>query len=103
MASSYLSAVGLLRDYSDASQDPAFSQIVSLDLATVVPSLSGPKRPHDRVDAAKMKEDFLQCLSNKVSATEPERHRCPNFPHIILGLYSQKYLICGGLASVRKV
>jgi len=62
----YLRAVGLFRDFSDTAEDPAFSQVVELDLATVVPSLSGPKRPHDRVDAAAMKQDFLQCLSNKV-------------------------------------
>ncbi|KAF0313796.1 Cytoplasmic aconitate hydratase [Amphibalanus amphitrite] len=62
----YLRRVGLFRDYSSAGEDPTFSQVVELDLATVVPSLSGPKRPHDRVDASGMKEDFLQCLSNKV-------------------------------------
>ena len=70
MTEAYLRRVGLFRDYSDAGQDPAFSQVLELDLATVVPSLSGPKRPHDRVDAAKMKEDFLQCLSNKVRIDE---------------------------------
>ena len=37
-----------------------------LDLSTVKPSLSGPKRPHDRVNMADMKSDFTTCLSNKV-------------------------------------
>ncbi|XP_064463961.1 cytoplasmic aconitate hydratase-like [Ornithodoros turicata] len=62
----YLKAQKMLRDYSDSSQDPVFSQVVELDLATVVPSLSGPKRPQDRVPVESMKEDFLQCLTNKV-------------------------------------
>ncbi|XP_064472170.1 cytoplasmic aconitate hydratase-like isoform X3 [Ornithodoros turicata] len=62
----YLKAQKMLRDYSDPSQDPVFSQVVELDLATVVPSLSGPKRPQDRVPVESMKEDFLQCLTNKV-------------------------------------
>ena len=52
----------MLRDFSDASQDPTFSEIVELDLATVVPSLSGPKRPHDRVSVSDMKADFTQGL-----------------------------------------
>ena len=42
-------------------------QVFELDLATVVPSLSGPKRPHDRVSLSDMKEDFQKCLDNKVS------------------------------------
>ena len=62
----YLKAVGMFRDYTDPSQDPVFSEIVELDLATVVPSLSGPKRPHDRVGVAEMKQDFQDCLDNKV-------------------------------------
>merc|ERR1719431_1457815 len=45
----YMETVGMLRDFS-----------------SVVPSLSGPKRPHDRVAAADMKTDFHACLSNPV-------------------------------------
>ena len=62
----YLKAVGMFRNYADASQDPVFSEVVELDLSTVVPSLSGPKRPHDRVSVSEMKVDFQKCLDNKV-------------------------------------
>ena len=41
-------------------------QIVELDLSTVTPSLSGPKRPHDRVAVSDMKQDFQECLNNKI-------------------------------------
>lgn len=41
-------------------------QVVELDLGSVVPSLSGPKRPHDRVPVSDMKTDFKSCLTNKV-------------------------------------
>ena len=37
-----------------------------LDLGSVVGSLSGPKRPHDRVTFAGMKKDFNECMTNKV-------------------------------------
>lgn len=60
----YLNAVGLMRNYSNQSQDPVFTEVVELDLSTVVPSLSGPKRPHDRVSVSDMKKDFEMCLSN---------------------------------------
>ena len=62
----YLKAAGMFRDYSMSSQDPIFSENVELDLSTVVPSLSGPKRPHDRVSVTDMKTDFQMCLDNKV-------------------------------------
>jgi len=62
----YLKAVGMFRNYSDESQDPVFSEVVTLDLATVVSSVSGPKRPHDRVPVVDMPTDFRQCLTNKV-------------------------------------
>jgi len=60
----YLEKVGLLRDFKDTAQDPTFSETYSLDLSTIVPSLSGPKRPHDRVAATNMKADFTSCLTN---------------------------------------
>ncbi|XP_031786684.1 cytoplasmic aconitate hydratase [Nasonia vitripennis] len=62
----YLKSVRMIRNYDDASQDPIFSEVVSLDLATVVSSVSGPKRPHDRVSVVDMKKDFNACLTNKV-------------------------------------
>lgn len=62
----YLASTRQLRDYSDASQDPAFSRVVVLDLATIVTSVSGPKRPHDRVSVSEMQQDFRACLTNKV-------------------------------------
>eukprot|EP00274_Cyanoptyche_gloeocystis_P008405 CAMPEP_0196659328 /NCGR_PEP_ID=MMETSP1086-20130531/34369_1 /TAXON_ID=77921 /ORGANISM="Cyanoptyche gloeocystis , Strain SAG4.97" /LENGTH=894 /DNA_ID=CAMNT_0041993261 /DNA_START=46 /DNA_END=2730 /DNA_ORIENTATION=- len=62
----YLRANHLLRDYSNAAQDPVFSSTLHLDLATVVPCLAGPKRPHDRVALHDMKTDFLNSLCAKV-------------------------------------
>lgn len=41
-------------------------QVVELDLSSVVTSVSGPKRPHDRVSVSDMKKDFNECLVNKV-------------------------------------
>ncbi|XP_059149741.1 cytoplasmic aconitate hydratase-like isoform X2 [Physella acuta] len=62
----YLKANSLYRDYTNAEEDPHFSQVVELDLSTVVPCCSGPKRPHDKVPVTDMKSDFNTCLTNKV-------------------------------------
>ena len=51
----------------DGRPDPVYSgDLMQLDLSSVQGSLSGPKRPHDRVDFSNMKADFNQCLTNKV-------------------------------------
>lgn len=55
----------MFRDFSDSSQDPDFAQVVELDLKTVVPCCSGPKRPQDKVAVSDMKKDFESCLGAK--------------------------------------
>ena len=61
----YLKAQGLFRNYS-SGVDPVFTDTLELDLGSVEPCVSGPKRPHDRVLLSKMKGDFGACLTNKV-------------------------------------
>ncbi|TVR70374.1 MAG: aconitate hydratase AcnA [Sphaerobacteraceae bacterium] len=56
----YARAQGMFR--VDGQPDPAFDQIIELDLSTLVPSMSGPRRPHDRVSlsevATSLREGF---------------------------------------------
>jgi len=35
-----------------------YTDVMELDLGTIVPCLAGPKRPHDRVAVSDMKTDF---------------------------------------------
>jgi aconitate hydratase len=44
-----------------------YSSVVELDLNSIEPSLSGPKRPQDRVALAKMKETFNTLFSKPVA------------------------------------
>jgi len=44
------------------SPDPVFSDLVTLNLADVEPSLAGPKRPQDRIPLAKSKHSFRNAL-----------------------------------------
>lgn len=39
---------------------------MELDLGSVVPCVSGPKRPHDRVEVSNLKEDFNKCMTSPV-------------------------------------
>ncbi len=52
----YYKAQGMFRTAD--TPDPQFSDVIELDLASVVPSLAGPKRPQDRVELTHMKENF---------------------------------------------
>ena len=57
----YLQQQLLWADYDAA---PEFSDVVELDLASVVPCVAGPKRPHDLVPLKEMKKDWEACMSS---------------------------------------
>ncbi len=44
-----------------------YSQVVDLDLSTVVPSVAGPKRPQDRIELNKLKDNFVTSFSKPVT------------------------------------
>ncbi|MFU8839997.1 MAG: aconitate hydratase [Nitriliruptoraceae bacterium] len=56
--------------WHDPDHEPDYSEQLTLDLSTVVPSLAGPKRPQDRVDLAKAKDAFRVALKD-YTADEP--------------------------------
>eukprot|EP00270_Netrium_digitus_P005282 TRINITY_DN1694_c0_g1_i4.p1 TRINITY_DN1694_c0_g1~~TRINITY_DN1694_c0_g1_i4.p1 ORF type:complete len:713 (+),score=224.00 TRINITY_DN1694_c0_g1_i4:131-2269(+) len=62
----YLRANGLFIDYSKPPAECVYSSTLELDLGSVEPCVSGPKRPHDRVPIKDMKEDWHNCLDNPV-------------------------------------
>jgi aconitate hydratase len=45
------------------SPDPEYTDVLELDLGSVVPSLAGPKRPQDRVALADMQPTFRKALT----------------------------------------
>ena len=64
LTEAYMRAQGLFRDSS--VPEPEFTDTLELDLASVVPSLAGPKRPQDRVPMSELKETFQKALSAPV-------------------------------------
>jgi len=47
--------------------DIQYSQELELDLASVVPSVAGPKRPQDKIELPNMKRDFVSAFSKPVT------------------------------------
>src|SRR5215471_5966384 len=48
--------------HTKQSPEPVYSQVVELDLATVEPSIAGPKRPQDRVPLSRASKSFRDAL-----------------------------------------
>ncbi len=64
LVEAYYKAQGMFR--SNETPDPVFSDVVELDLSSIVPSLAGPKRPQDRVELTSMKEAFNDILRTPI-------------------------------------
>jgi len=63
LVETYAKAQGIWHDA--ANEEPVYSEYVELDLATVEPSLAGPKRPQDRVSLREAKGAFRQALGRE--------------------------------------
>jgi aconitate hydratase len=50
----------------EADAEPAFNQVVELDLATVEPSVAGPRRPQDRVPLQEVARSFYAAFGDRV-------------------------------------
>ena len=61
LVEAYTKEQGLFR--TDATPDPIFSDKLELDLATVVPTMAGPKRPQDSVPLTQAKTSFEKSLT----------------------------------------
>jgi len=60
LVEAYAKTQGMFR--ADNDEDPIFTDSLELDLATVVPSLAGPKRPQDRVALTDASTAFVKAL-----------------------------------------
>jgi aconitate hydratase len=66
--------------WHESGQHARYSEELSLDLGTVVPSLAGPKRPQDRVALADAKTAFRDALGNYVHAPSLDNGLAGTFP-----------------------
>jgi aconitate hydratase len=68
LVEAYARAQGLFR--TDESLDPIFTDVVELDLTSVVPNLAGPRRPQDRVALSNVKAEFARALEGWQAARD---------------------------------
>src|SRR3984957_13708542 len=60
LVEAYAREQGLFR--LKGAPEPVYTEALSLDLAAVVPSMAGPKRPQDRINLPDVKKNFLDGL-----------------------------------------
>ncbi|CAG5957652.1 unnamed protein product [Menidia menidia] len=100
---SYMKAVRLFRSYEETSEEVQYSEVIEINLSSMVPYVSGPKRPQDRVAVSSMKEDFQSCLNEKVGfkgfhiSKEKQETRVP-FQHC-----GQEYQLAHGSVVIAAV
>ncbi|WP_178020261.1 aconitate hydratase AcnA [uncultured Paenibacillus sp.] len=64
LVEAYYKAQGMFR--TNDTPDPVFTDLIELDLGSVVSSLAGPKRPQDRIELTAMKESFNTIIRTPV-------------------------------------
>jgi aconitate hydratase len=70
LVEAYAKAQGM---WFDPANEPVFTKTLELDVASVVPSLAGPKRPQDRVILPEVDELFNGDLTKVYKKAGPER------------------------------
>ncbi|UVI34603.1 aconitate hydratase AcnA [Brevibacterium spongiae] len=72
--------IQLVEDYAktqglwhDPSKEVEYSEYLELDLSTVVPSISGPKRPQDRIELSDAKNQFAKDIHNYAAPGEESK------------------------------
>ena len=66
LVEAYARTNGLWHD--EHSEQPTFTDMLELDLASVVPSIAGPRRPQDRIALSDARQSFERALTDYVPA-----------------------------------
>ncbi|GGG24119.1 aconitate hydratase AcnA [Paenibacillus abyssi] len=64
LVEAYYKAQNMFR--TDDTPDPVFTDVLELDLSSIVPSLAGPKRPQDRIELTSMKQAFNDIIRTPI-------------------------------------
>jgi aconitate hydratase len=99
LVEAYAREQGLFR--LDGAPEPVYTDTLSLELSTVVPSLAGPKRPQDRINLPDVKKNFLDSL-----AAEPKTNGIVQDGSVVIAAITSctntsnpSVLVAGGLVS----
>jgi aconitate hydratase len=75
LVTAYAKAQGMY--HTKSTPDPIFTDVLKLDLATVEPSLAGPKRPQDRIALKDVKVGFAASMDKEFGKASEMKKRVP--------------------------
>jgi aconitate hydratase len=75
LVAAYAKAQGMYRTKN--TPDPVFTEVLKLDLGSVVPSMAGPKRPQDRVALKDVKAGFAAAMDREFGKSAEAGKRVP--------------------------
>ncbi|XP_024912235.1 iron-responsive element-binding protein 2 [Cynoglossus semilaevis] len=103
MIEQYMKSVKLFRSSEDQTGDPQYSEVIEINLTSMVPYVSGPKRPQDRVAVSSMKEDFQSCLDEKVGFKGFHISKDKQLTHVPFLHCGQEYQLAHGSVVIAAV
>jgi len=75
LVEAYAKVQGMWRE--DESEAPIFTDIIELDMTTVVPSMAGPKRPEGRIALEDVAKNYEIALEQEYKKTSGQHQRYP--------------------------
>src|SRR5215213_3167203 len=75
LVEAYAKAQGMYR--TKTTPDPMFTDVLKLELASIEPSLAGPKRPQDRVALKEVKSGFAYAMDKEFNKASEMGKRVP--------------------------
>jgi aconitate hydratase len=75
LVAAYAKAQGMFR--AKTTPDPIFTDVLKLELGSVEPSLSGPKRPQDRIALKEVKSGFTTSMDKEFNKAAELKKRVP--------------------------
>ncbi|MFI5272050.1 MAG: aconitate hydratase AcnA [Ktedonobacterales bacterium] len=101
----YTKEQGLFR--TDATPVPVFDSMIELDLATIEPSLAGPRRPQDRVALGGVKQNFRDAFPVTAPAGEaqaqPELAGQPRPGTVTFALEGEEVRLTNGSVAIAAI
>jgi len=79
LVEAYAKEQGLWRDANE--EDPVFTDTMALDISTVEPCISGPKRPQDRINLSDAASSFPKALKDLAGIDAPREHAVEGSDH----------------------
>ncbi|MFN0042186.1 MAG: aconitate hydratase AcnA [Alphaproteobacteria bacterium] len=97
LVEAYAKAQGMWRDAS--SPDPVFTDTLALDLASVEPSLAGPRRPQDRVALTQASTGFAASLGE----FRAQSKKAPEVPGGAVAVAGEDYTLKDGAVVIASI